>query len=102
MVAKLGIPHLLVLQNDSGQKKVLLRTGEMILGDSEIKQAFDRVVYPKSDTPWNFRVYDVVQSPDETSRLHSYSPADMLELAYQLFLKKDTAKQPTIFNMPIL
>ncbi len=95
---KLGIPHLLVLQNNLGQKKILLRTGEMEVINSEIKQSFDRVVYPKPDTPWNFRVYDVVQSADEKIRLHSYSPADMLELTYQLFLKKRYSQAANYFQ----
>jgi hypothetical protein len=85
---KLGVLHLIVLQNNNGQQKVLLRTGKMNVMDSEIKESFDPFIYPQSDTQWGYRAYDVVQSADEKTRLHSYSPADMLELSYQLFLKK--------------
>lgn len=86
---KLGVDHLIVLVNQNGQEKVILRSGEMLTSADSVSQAFDPIVKPSAEcSSCYYQTYDVLKTAGNRVFLNNYNPDSMLVLVHQLILKK--------------
>ena len=79
---RLGVDHVIVLENANHEQKVLLRIGDM----AALDHSLDPVVTPNKQTSWGYCAFDVVV--DTEVRLRAESAKEQLVLIEQLFLKK--------------
>lgn len=85
---KLGLDHLIVLENIEGEQKILLRTGSLYALSNGLEKVFDPDVRPGTLSDWNYCLLDIVKKPYRKPFLQGTSPKDQLHFIHQLFLKK--------------